>query len=135
MKIHPTLAADTVFVAALGLSDLRLMNNQQYPWLILVPRVEGAVELVDLSPPQQYQLMDEIALVSSLLKNLYEPDKLNVGCLGNIVRQLHIHIIARYRSDAAWPSPVWGYPSTSYSAENLARMITQLQSELGRLIG
>lgn len=127
MNIHPKLAAESHFVKTLGLSDLRLMNNQQYPWLILIPRVENAIELCDLSSSQQYQLMDEIALVSELLKSQYEADKLNVASLGNIVPQLHIHVVARYRSDAAWPSPVWGYPASPYSADNLERTLTLLR--------
>lgn len=130
MKIHPKLEADTLFVAALGLSDLRLMNNQQYPWLILVPRVDDAVELIDLSPTQQHHLMDEIALVSGVLNTLFEPDKLNIATLGNIVRQLHVHVVARYRSDAAWPSPVWGYPGTVYTKENADRLIARINDLL-----
>jgi diadenosine tetraphosphate (Ap4A) HIT family hydrolase len=127
MKIHTKLEADSVFVAALNLSDLRLMNNQQYPWLILVPRVEGAIELIDLSQAQQHELMDEISRVSAVLKSIYEPDKLNVATIGNIVRQLHIHVVARYRSDPAWPSPVWGYPGTPYTQENLDKTLERLK--------
>jgi diadenosine tetraphosphate (Ap4A) HIT family hydrolase len=102
------------------------MNNQQYPWVILVPRVEDAVELIDLSQAQQHELMDEISLVSKVLNQSYDPDKLNIATIGNIVRQLHIHVVARYRSDPAWPSPVWGYPGTPYSAENAQKTIAQL---------
>lgn len=128
MKIHTKLEADTVFVTALNLSEVRLMNNQQYPWLILVPRVEGAIELLDLSQEQQHELMDEISRVSSVLKSIYEPDKLNVASLGNIVRQLHVHVVGRYRTDPAWPSPVWGYPGTPYTPENLDKTLKRLQS-------
>lgn len=126
MTIHPKLQADTFFVKSLDLSDLYLMNNQQYPWVILVPRVEGAIELIDLSHAQQHQLMDEIDAVSRLMSKIYEPDKLNIATIGNIVSQLHIHIVARYRSDAAWPSPVWGYPGTPYSEENKNKTLSLL---------
>jgi diadenosine tetraphosphate (Ap4A) HIT family hydrolase len=130
MNIHSKLKADTHFVFSLELSDLLLMNNQLYPWLILVPRVENAIELIDLSTAQQHLLMDEIDTVSRLLKSIYEPDKLNIATLGNIVRQLHIHVVARYRTDPAWPSPVWGYPGTPYSPENLEKTLKAFLSIL-----
>jgi diadenosine tetraphosphate (Ap4A) HIT family hydrolase len=130
MTVHSRLQADTHFVLALGFSDLLLMNNQLYPWLILVPRVENAIELIDLSAEQQHLLIDEIDKVSRILKSIYEPDKLNIATIGNIVRQLHIHIVARYRTDPAWPSPVWGYPGTPYSPENLEKTLKVFQSSL-----
>lgn len=130
MKLHTKLEADSFFVAALGLSDLRLMNNQQYPWLLLIPRVDDAIELIDLSQPQQHQLMDEINLVSQMMKSIYEPDKLNIATIGNIVRQLHIHVVARYRSDPAWPSPVWGFPGTPYQDDNKEKTIATFQQYL-----
>lgn len=130
MKLHSKLKEDTHFVTALGLCDLLLMNNQLYPWLILVPRVEGAVELIDLDQADQYRLMDEIRLTSQLLRDIYQPDKLNIASLGNIVRQLHVHIIGRYRSDPAWPSPIWGHPSTPYSQDNCEKTISLLKRKI-----
>lgn len=127
MKIHDKLLADTHPITTLNLCEVRLMNNQIYPWLILIPRVEGAIELIDLTRDQQHELMDEIDQVSKILKSIYEPDKLNIATIGNIVRQLHIHVVARYRTDPAWPSPVWGYPGTPYSAENLEKTLRTLR--------
>lgn len=130
MKIHPKLEADSHFIASLKCSDLRLMNNQQYPWVILIPRVEEAIELIDLSAEDQQTLLEEINQVSRLLKSVYAPDKLNIATIGNIVRQLHIHLVVRYRNDPAWPSTVWGYPGTPYSPENLSKTISLLQKGL-----
>jgi diadenosine tetraphosphate (Ap4A) HIT family hydrolase len=127
MKTHPKLEADSLLIASLKLSDLRLMNNQQYPWVLLIPRVENAMELIDLSVEAQHALMDEISAVSQVLKTLYAPDKLNIAAIGNIVRQLHVHLVVRYRNDPAWPSTVWGYPGTPYSADNLSKTISLLQ--------
>jgi diadenosine tetraphosphate (Ap4A) HIT family hydrolase len=107
-QLHPQLEADTRFVASLGLSELRLMDDAQYPWLILVPRVTNAIELVDLDETQQVMLMREITQTSHALRSLFEPDKLNVAALGNVVSQLHVHVVARFHGDAAWPRPIWG---------------------------
>ena len=91
------------------------MNDANYPWLILVPRREGAVELVDLADSDRLDLMREIALVSTALKALTACEKLNVAAIGNIVPQLHVHIVARRHSDPAWPKPVWGaVPAAPY---------------------
>ena len=102
------LAADSVPVLALELSELRLMDDSRWPWLLLVPRVAAARELLDLERAQRLQLLDEIERCSRALLQLHAPDKLNVAALGNVVEQLHVHVIARYRDDAAWPRPVWG---------------------------
>lgn len=84
------------------------MNDMRFPWLILVPERDGAEEIIDLGEADRAALMREIALVSEALKALWSPDKLNVGALGNRVRQLHVHVLARFVSDEAWPGPVWG---------------------------
>jgi diadenosine tetraphosphate (Ap4A) HIT family hydrolase len=102
------LAADTVPVGDLALSRLLLMDDARFCWLILVPRQENLSELVDLDAHKRAVLMEEIAAVSEVLRRLPDVDKINVGALGNIVRQLHIHIVARRIGDAAWPGPVWG---------------------------
>ena len=103
----PRIAADSIFLIPLGLSDLRLMNDARYPWLLLVPRVE-ATELIDLDPEDRTRLLDEIAEVAAALRKATGCHKLNIAALGNVVRQLHVHIIARFTGDAAWPKPVWG---------------------------
>lgn len=106
--LHPQLAADTFAVKELSLCRLVAMNCRALPWLILVPRIAGAREIIDLAAADQQQLMSEIALVSRLLQTEFKPDKINVAALGNVVPQLHVHIIVRFTHDAAWPKPVWG---------------------------
>jgi diadenosine tetraphosphate (Ap4A) HIT family hydrolase len=102
------LAADSVFVADGPLSQLRLMDDARFPWLVLVPRVAGAVEWFDLGPADQSLLWNEVRHASALLRGDPRCGKLNLGALGNIVRQLHVHVVARHPGDAAWPGPVWG---------------------------
>jgi diadenosine tetraphosphate (Ap4A) HIT family hydrolase len=106
--LDPQLDADTIPLGRLALSRILLMNDARYPWLILVPERPDLVEIIDLPEPDQLTLVREIAAASEVLKALYGPDKLNVGALGNRVRQLHVHVLARFQSDAAWPGPVWG---------------------------
>lgn len=107
-QIDKTLEADSVPVAALALCRVRLIRDAAYPWLILVPARARMRDIDDLSPADQTQLMAEVSLASRLLKNLFTPDKINVAALGNVVEQLHVHVIARFKNDAAWPRPIWG---------------------------
>ncbi len=126
--LHPQLAADTHLVQQWPLSDVLLMNDARYPWLILVPRVPGAVELVDLAPDQLALLTGEITRASRLLQRAVKPDKLNIAALGNVVPQLHIHVVARFAGDAAWPRPVWGFGvAEPYAPAALERRIGELQ--------
>ena len=114
-SLHPQLAADTVPVGDLPLSHVLLANDANYPWLILVPRQPGVVELVDLDENEQVQLLGEVAAAARTLKSITECAKLNIAALGNQVAQLHVHVIARRHSDAAWPKPVWGVaPPAAY---------------------
>ena len=106
--LHPQLAKDTVALGDLALSRVLLMNDANYPWLILVPRRNGLTEIIDLDQSEQVQLMAEIAAAARALKAATQCDKLNIAALGNMVAQLHVHVIARFASDAAWPKPVWG---------------------------
>ncbi len=108
-SLDPQLERDTVPIGDLTLARILAMNDATYPWLILVPRVPGAVELIDLDDEQQAQLMDEIAMLSRVLKDVTACDKLNVAAIGNVVAQLHVHLVARRRDDPAWPRPVWGH--------------------------
>jgi diadenosine tetraphosphate (Ap4A) HIT family hydrolase len=125
------LAADTVAVADLPLSALRLMNDATYPWLILVPRREGITEIVDLDPADRQQLIEEIATVSSLLRDMTRCDKLNVGALGNMVPQLHVHVIGRFNGDPAWPGPVWGkLPPRPYGEAPREGFVSALRARL-----
>ena len=102
------IEADSLHVSDLPLSAVRLMRDSKYPWLLLVPRRINLAEIIDLDAGDQQQLMHEIALASQALREVAPCDKLNVAALGNMVRQLHVHVIARRVGDAAWPKPVWG---------------------------
>jgi diadenosine tetraphosphate (Ap4A) HIT family hydrolase len=131
-ELHPQLAADTHPLATLPLCELRLMDDANYPWLVLVPRLPVARELVDLAPEQRRQLSDEIDLASRLLRDVFRPFKLNVAALGNLVPQLHVHVIAREESDPAWPAPVWGrVAARPYAPEELVARMHVLQRALG----
>ncbi len=130
--LDPRLAADTAFVADGPLSQVRLMDDTRFPWLVLVPRVEGASEWIDLDGSQQRLLLAEINRASQLLRAVPGVEKLNIGALGNIVAQLHIHLVGRHREDAAWPGPVWGSGSAQrHTAEALAAAAAQWRSRLG----
>jgi diadenosine tetraphosphate (Ap4A) HIT family hydrolase len=106
--LHPRLAGDTVEVARLPLCRVLLMRDRRFPWLILVPEREGVREIAELPPVDRAELIEEIAGASDVLTRLFQPDKLNVGALGNVVPQLHVHVVARFSSDPTWPGPVWG---------------------------
>ena len=106
--LDPRLAADTHAIGDLALSSLLLMDDARFPWLILVPRIAGARELIDLDEADRRTLLTEITTVGRAFESLLRPDKLNVAALGNIVSQLHVHLVARFHADPAWPQPVWG---------------------------
>ncbi len=108
-KLDPRLNADTVLLAAWELSDVLLMDDARYPWIILVPRQAGMRELTDLDSKSQHALLGEINRAARALQQLLRPDKINIAALGNIVSQLHVHVVARFANDAAWPQPVWGH--------------------------
>jgi diadenosine tetraphosphate (Ap4A) HIT family hydrolase len=129
--LHPQLARDTVPVGDLPLSHLLLMNDANYPWLILVPRRANVSELIDLSADERTQLMNEIARAAQALKDITTCDKLNVAALGNMVAQLHVHVIARRKNDPAWPKPVWGaVPARAYEAATMQKLLTRLREQL-----
>ena len=129
--LHPQLDRDTVAIGELSLSRVLLMNDANYPWLILVPRRAGAIEIIDLDDEQQEDLMGEIALMSRVLKDVTACDKLNVAAIGNVVPQLHVHIVARRQDDAAWPRPVWGAaPARAYAQAERDRIIAAIRGEV-----
>ncbi|HUD43607.1 MAG TPA: HIT family protein [Dokdonella sp.] len=129
--LDPRLAADTQPVADLPLSRLLLMDDARYGWLVLVPRRAGLRELADLSRADQHRLLDEIEIARTALAALGPYDKLNLGALGNVVEQLHVHVIARHRDDAAWPGPVWGHsPRLAHAAGALAERLQRLRGAL-----
>ena len=129
--LHPQLAADTVPVIELALCEVRLMDDANHPWLVLVPRVADAVEIIDLEPAQRVQLTDEVDAACRALRALFKPDKLNLAALGNLVPQLHVHASARYRDDIAWPKPVWGAANARpYAPEELVARVSALRAAL-----
>ncbi len=129
--IDEGLAADTHLIGDLPLSRVLLMDDARFPWLILVPRVAGMRDLIDLPHAQQHALLDEIERCALALRRLHAPDKLNIAALGNIVAQLHVHVIGRFTRDAAWPRPVWGVGERMpYTAEPLAAQLAQLRTAL-----
>jgi diadenosine tetraphosphate (Ap4A) HIT family hydrolase len=129
--LHPQLADDTHPLTTLSLCELRLMDDANYPWLILVPRVADAREMIDLDAAQRRQLTDEIDFAARLLRTVFRPYKLNIAALGNMVEQLHVHVIGREQGDPAWPAPVWGrVAARPYSPEQLVARIAQLQAAL-----
>lgn len=130
-SLHPQLERDTVPVGDLKLSRVLLINDANYPWVLLVPRRAGAVEMIDLSDAEQVDLMAEIARASRVMKAMTGCAKINVAALGNMVPQLHVHVIARGRSDPAWPKPVWGaVPPRVYGNAALISMLTDLRERL-----
>ena len=132
-SLHPQLAADTAPVCDLALSRLLAMNDANFPWLILVPRRAGVSEIIDLGD-EQLLLMDEISLASRALKDETHCDKLNVAAIGNVVPQLHIHVVARRKDDAAWPKPVWGaVPRRDYEAGEIERFVAAIRERVCRV--
>lgn len=130
--LHPRLSADTMPVAQLSLSELRLMRDRRWPWLILVPRRE-VVELHDLMRKDRILLMEEIAEISAALKRLTDATKINVGALGNMVPQLHVHVIARRESDPAWPGPVWGHGEREdYATDDANAFVRRIRDSIVR---
>lgn len=131
--LHPTLARDTVFISRLPLCRVLLMNDRRFPWLILVPEREGVREIHELPPEDRAELVEEIARAGETLARLFRPDKVNVGALGNVVPQLHVHVVARFAADPAWPGPVWGSgPAEAYEAGELEALRERLASQLAK---
>jgi diadenosine tetraphosphate (Ap4A) HIT family hydrolase len=105
------LAADTLPIGDLPLCSALLLDDARFPWFVLVPRRAGVTEVTDLSDGDAAALMGEIRIATGVMLELAKPDKVNVGALGNVVSQLHVHVVGRFRSDPAWPGPVWGHGS------------------------
>ncbi|MBQ4812973.1 HIT domain-containing protein [Pseudoalteromonas luteoviolacea] len=122
-ELAPELQRDCIELANWPLCKVLLMNDSQYPWFILVPTVPGLREIIDLDEQQQTQFWQESKQLSELLMSVFTPDKLNVAALGNMVPQLHVHHIARFEDDAAWPKPVWGVnPAKAYTEAQLVEL-------------
>ncbi|HET7267573.1 MAG TPA: HIT family protein [Oleiagrimonas sp.] len=130
-ELDPRLAADTTVITELALCRVCLMKDARFAWLILVPRRPDMAEIDQLTSSEQSTLWSEVTQAMQALRRVAPCDKLNVGALGNIVRQLHVHVVARRENDAAWPGPVWGAGTTQpYAAEVLEALSLQLQNAL-----
>ena len=128
-ELHPQLAKDSLHLADFELCQLRLINDQRFYWLLLVPKVANASEITDLSAKDYQQLWQEVHFLSSVVKPLKKATKLNVATLGNMVPQLHLHLIARFTSDAAWPNPVWGKGGAeAYTLEGVQSLVAELET-------
>ncbi|MBT3197168.1 MAG: HIT domain-containing protein [Gammaproteobacteria bacterium] len=132
MKIHPQLQQDTYTIGKLPLSHCLLMNDRRYRWIILVPEVAEEVrEIYQLSAENRQQLLEECCQIQQILQQAFQPEKLNIGALGNLVPQLHLHHIARNSGDPAWPGPVWGHsPAIPYSEVEATTMVATLRHKL-----
>ncbi|MCW8327547.1 HIT family protein [Photobacterium sp. SDRW27] len=134
--LHPRLAADTTILGDLPLCRVLLSKEALGPWLILVPRKDNLTEIHHLPQDEQFQLMRESSAVAALLETDYQADKINVGALGNLVPQLHIHHIARFQSDIAWPGPVWGKTDGTQREDAVQQALAEeLRAELATIDG
>ncbi len=130
--LHPQLADDTIHITDLKICRVLLMNNSNFPWLIMVPMRENMREIFDLSSDDYTLAMEEIRTVATKFSEFTKADKMNVAALGNMVPQLHIHVIARFKSDATWPNPVWnsGVAGKAYEQENAELLVKELRDIL-----
>ena len=129
-SLHPQLAKDTMMTCDLALSRVLAMNDAEFPWLILVPRRTGASDIIDLGDEQAI-LMEELSLISNLLKAETRCDKLNVAAIGNVVPQLHIHVVARRKEDPLWPKPIWGIaPRRAFDAAAMDRFVSAIRDRV-----
>ena len=126
-ELHPQLAKDCICLYDLPLSTLLLMNNRDFPWCILVPRVPGVREIHELTDTQQQRLLNESSRLSRVMLEVFAGEKMNIAALGNMVPQLHVHHIVRFAADKAWPNPVWGFGEGSkYNDEEIAEVSAKI---------
>ena len=130
-SLNPQLERDSSTLGNLPLCHIRLMNDANYPWLLLIPRCANATEIMDLSETDQAHLMREITKTIRALKTETSCHKINVAAIGNVVAQLHVHVVARFRTDTAWPKPVWGAaPARAYDDAALQKLLASLRAQL-----
>ncbi|WKJ88620.1 HIT domain-containing protein [Methylomonas montana] len=130
-QLHPQLIEDCFKVGQFALSEILMMNDSQYPWFILVPRRNHIKEIYQLNPADRQTLQAESCLLAEALAEIYRPDKLNIAAIGNLVPQLHLHHVARYQTDKAWPAPIWGkFASVPYVPTEAEQRINQLREAL-----
>ncbi|GGC86163.1 HIT domain-containing protein [Vreelandella lutescens] len=133
-ELDPRLAADTLPLADLPLCRALLMNDARYPWVVLVPRVASVSEVFELSQEDQTKLWQEATQLGAAMKEAFHGDKLNIATLGNVVSQLHIHLVVRYTDDASWPAPVWGNGTpTPYELAQQGERREQLLAQIAGL--
>ena len=131
MKLDPRLENDSFYVADLDLCQVRLHKNSAFPWVLLIPKQNNLSEIFDLSPQDQQQLMREIDRTARIVKTLFNADKINIATLGNVVSQLHVHVVARYQNDPLWPDPIWGRDvRAEYQAEALEKVVIDIKHAL-----
>lgn len=134
IPLDPRLESDSAFIISLELCHVRLSHNAAFPWILLIPQREGVSEIIDLKPIDQSVLMSEIVLASHVMQHLFKPKKLNIASLGNIVPQLHVHIVARHETDRAWPNPIWNRGvDIAYDPETKSERVAQLKDAFLRL--
>ncbi|MBU2923987.1 HIT domain-containing protein [Colwellia sp. 1_MG-2023] len=134
-SLHPQLVQDCIELAEFPLCKLLLCNDSAYPWFILVPKVSDINDIYQLDWQQQQQLLNESSLLSELLIQVFDGDKMNVAALGNVVEQLHIHHVVRYKKDVSWPKPIWGQqPLTPYSDEAIVALKEKLLPKLSIIL-
>jgi diadenosine tetraphosphate (Ap4A) HIT family hydrolase len=130
-NLHPQLERDCITIGRLTLCRLLLMNDKQFPWFILVPEIEGITEIFQLDKQLQGLLIEESSFLAKQLNTLYKADKINIAAIGNLVPQLHVHHVVRYRSDKAWPAPIWGkFAAIPYSEQELADTVSIMTDAL-----
>lgn len=133
--LHPRLKEDCVTLGRFGLCRLLLMNDTHFPWFILVPEKTNLIEIYQLSKLDRMRLMEESSRLAEGLADLYRADKMNIAAIGNLVPQLHIHHIVRYKNDAAWPAPIWGkFDRKPYSDEQIAAISAQIHDRFKGLL-
>lgn len=134
-QLHPRLAADCILIGRMPLSQLLLLDDARYPWFVLVPRIPGATEIYELEEDDQRRLWQESARLSRFMKQAFHADKLNIGVLGNLVPQLHMHHVARFHTDPAWPGPVWGHSDPHpYAKHAISERVTMACDALGDML-
>jgi len=130
-QLHPRLQQDSIAIAQFELSEIRLINDSQYPWMILVPKRAYISEVYQLSETDQQLLQQESSWLAKTMAKLYQADKMNIAAIGNMVPQLHIHHIARYKTDIAWPAPVWGkFDAVPYTEQQISQISSQIKNAL-----
>ena len=133
-KLNQILQQDSAFIMELKLCQVRLIDNADFPWLLLVPQLSNLTEITDLSDKEYDLLNKEIKIVAKALQHELTPDKLNIATLGNVVSQLHVHIIARYTKDKLFPKPVWGYEFTPYSLNARTNNVYRFKTAINNII-